>query len=43
VLLAVWFGVCIGFVLCSIMIVASDEERRAERSIPGVPPQPDSQ
>jgi hypothetical protein len=36
-------GVCLGFVLCSIMIVASDEQRRAERPVPGVPPQPDSQ
>ena len=38
VLLALSFGVCIGYVLCALMTVASDEQRRAEhQSTPVLP------
>ena len=31
VLLALSLGVCAGIILCSVMMVASEEQRRAER------------
>jgi hypothetical protein len=39
VLVALSLGVCIGYILCSVMTVASEEQQRAEhRGMHGVPP-----
>jgi hypothetical protein len=44
VLLALSIGVCIGYMLCSVMMVASDEQQRADHGgLRGAPPlEPDS-
>jgi len=45
VLLILSLGVCMGFILCSVMMVSGEEQRRAESlGMSGGPPlEPDSQ
>ena len=44
-LLALSLGVCIGYILCAVMMLSGEEQRRAElRAIPdGAPLEPESQ